>query len=224
MAAPASVSMLLLRNVPLFSVLPENQLGLLTGAVTRKSFPRGTTIIAAGDVTDSLYVVISGRLKVMISDDEGREVILAILGPNEFFGEMGLIDDAPRSASVVALEACELLSLSKRDFRRCLAENFEMAMTVMRGLVTRLREADQKIGSLALMDVYGRVAHLLLEMAETVDGRKVVTKKLAKQDIAKMIGASREMVSRVMKDLQSGGYIEVRPGSIFLHDSILTID
>ena len=216
--------MLLLRNVPLFSVLPENQLALLTGVVSRKSFPRGTTIIAAGDVTDSLYVVISGRLKVMISDDEGREVILAILGPNEFFGEMGLIDDAPRSASVVALEACELLSLSKRDFRRCLAENFEMAMTVMRGLVTRLREADQKIGSLALMDVYGRVAHLLLEMAETVDGRKVVTKKLAKQDIAKMIGASREMVSRVMKDLQSGGYIEVRPGSIFLHDSILTID
>ncbi|HXZ55030.1 MAG TPA: cyclic nucleotide-binding domain-containing protein [Burkholderiales bacterium] len=224
MTAPASVSMLLLRNVPLFSVLPENQLALLTSAVSRKSFPRGTTIIAAGDVTESLYVIISGRLKVMISDDEGREVILAILGPNEFFGEMGLIDDAPRSASVAALEACELLSLSKRDFKRCLAENFEMAMTVMRGLVKRLREADQKIGSLALMDVYGRVAHLLLEMAETIDGQKVVTRKLAKQDIAKMIGASREMVSRVMKDLQSGGYIDVRPGSIHLHESILTID
>ena len=119
MTAPASVSMLLLRNVPLFSVLPENQLALLTGVVSRKSFPRSTTIIAAGDVTESLFVVISGRLKVMISDDEGREVILAILGPNEFFGEMGLIDDAPRSASVVALEACELLSLSKRDFKRC---------------------------------------------------------------------------------------------------------
>jgi CRP/FNR family transcriptional regulator, cyclic AMP receptor protein len=224
MTAPASVSMLLLRNVPLFSVLPENQLALLTSAVSRKSFPRGTTIIAAGDVTESLYVIISGRLKVMISDDEGREVILAILGPNEFFGEMGLIDDAPRSASVAALEACELLSLSKRDFKRCLADNFEMAMTVMRGLVKRLREADQKIGSLALMDVYGRVAHLLLEMAETVDGQKVVTRKLAKQDIAKMIGASREMVSRVMKDLQSGGYIDVRPGSIHLHESIHTID
>ena len=224
MTAPPSVSMLLLRNVPLFSVLPENQLSLLTTLMSRKSFPRGTTIIAAGDQTESLYVVISGRLKVMISDDEGREVILAILGPNEFFGEMGLIDDQPRSASVVALEACELLSLSKRDFKKCLAENFEMAMTVMRGLVTRLREADQKIGSLALMDVYGRVAHLLLEMSETVDGQKVVTRKLAKQDIAKMIGASREMVSRVMKDLQSGGYIEVRPGSIHLHETILTID
>jgi CRP/FNR family cyclic AMP-dependent transcriptional regulator len=224
MAGPAGVSMLLLRNVPLFSALPEPQLVLLTSAVSRKSFSRATTIIAAGDVTESLYVVVSGRLKVMMSDDEGREVILAILGPNEFFGEMGLIDDHPRSASVVAIEACELLTLSKRDFKSCLAENFEMAMTVMRGLVKRLREADQKIGSLALMDVYGRVARLLLEMAETVNGQKVVTKKLAKQDIAKMIGASREMVSRVMKDLQAGGFIEVRPGSILVRDTILTID
>jgi len=216
--------MLLLRNVPLFSVLPENQLALLVKEVSRKSYPRGTAIIAAGDVTDSLYVVISGRLKVMISDDEGREVILAILGPNEFFGEMGLIDDAPRSASVVTIEACEVLALAKRDFKKCLEENFEMAMAVMRGVVKRLREADQKIGSLALMDVYGRVARLLLEVAETIDGQKVVTKKLAKQDIAKMIGASREMVSRVMKDLQAAGAIEVRAGSIFLKDNILAID
>jgi len=224
MAGPANVSTLLLRNVPLFSVLPENQLALLTGVVSRKSFPRGTTIIAAGDVTESLYVVISGRMKVMMSDDEGREVILAMLGTGEYFGEMGLVDDSPRSASVVALEACELLSLSKRDFKNCLNDNFEMAMTVMRGLVKRLREADKKIGSLALMDVYGRVARLLLEMAETIDGQKVVTKKLAKQDIAKMIGASREMVSRVMKDLQTGGFIEVRAGSIFLRDNILAVD
>lgn len=224
MAGPAHVSTLLLRNVPLFSVLPENQLAVLTSLVSRKSFPRGTTIIATGGTTESLYVIISGRLKVMMSDDEGREVILAILGPNEFFGEMGLLDDHPRSASVVAIEACELLTLAKRDFKKCLADNFEMTMTVVRGLVKRLREADQKIGSLALMDVYGRVARLLLEMSEIVDGQKVVTKKLAKQDIAKMIGASREMVSRVMKDLQAGGYIEVRPGSILLRDNILAVD
>ena len=222
--AQASVSTLLLRNVPIFSVLPESQLALLTGLVGRKSFPRGATIISAGDTTDSLYVIISGRLKVMMSDDEGREVILAILSSGEYFGEMGLLDDHPRSATVVALEPCELLSLSKRDFKKCLEDNFELAMTVMRGLVRRLREADKKIGSLALMDVYGRVARLLLEMSETVDGQKVVTKKLAKQDIAKMIGASREMVSWVMKDLQLGGYIEVRGNAIHLRDSILTID
>ena len=224
MATQASVSTLLLRNVPLFAVLTENQLELLTGVVSRKSFPRSTTIIAAGDMTDSLYVIISGRLKVMMTDDDGGEVILAILGPNEFFGEMGLLDDAPRSASVVAIEPCELLSLSKKDFKKCMAENFEMTMTVLRGIVKRLREADKKIGSLALMDVYGRVARLLLEMSETIDGQKVVTKKLAKQDIAKMIGASREMVSRVMKDLQTGGFIEVKGGSIFLKDNILAVD
>ena len=224
MAAQASVSTLLLRNVPLFAVLLESQLALLTNVVSRKTFARGTTIMAAGDATDSLYVVISGRLKVMMSDDEGREVILSMLGPNEYFGEMGLIDDSTRSASVITLEPCEVLVLSKRDFRKCLSENFEMALTVMRGLVKRLREADRKIGSLALMDVYGRVARLLLEMSETVGGQQVVTKKLAKQDIAKMIGASREMVSRVMKDLQTGGYIEVRGNAIYLRDNIVDID
>ena len=124
-------------------------------------------------------------------------------------------------ASVVTLEPCELLSISKRDFKRCLEENFEMAMTVMRGLVRRLREADRKIGSLALLDVYGRVARLLLDMSETVNGQRVVARRLPKQDIAKMIGASREMVSRVMKDLQLGGYIETRGSTIILRDSIL---
>ena len=194
---------------------------MLTPVVARKSVSRGAVVLAAGDLTDSLYIVLSGRLKVMMSDTEGKEVILSILGPGEFFGEMGLIDDSPRSASVLAIEPCELLSISKRDFKKSLAENFEMTMAVMRGLVRRLRDADRKIGSLALLDVYGRVARLLLDMSETVNGQKMVTKKLPKQDIAKMIGASREMVSRVMKDLQMGGYIEMRGSSILLRDSIM---
>ncbi|MBI2958856.1 MAG: Crp/Fnr family transcriptional regulator [Betaproteobacteria bacterium] len=224
MANQANVSTLLLRNVPLFASLAEPQLALLTSVVNRKNFPRGATVILAGGVTDSLYVVISGRLKVMMSDDEGREVILAILGPGEYFGEMGLIDDCPRSATVVSLEPCELLSLAKRDFKKCLLENVEMAMTVMRGLVKRLREADRKIGSLALMDVYGRVARLLIEMSENVNGQKVITKKVSKQDIAKMIGASREMVSRVMKDLRTGGFMEVKEGKLVLREKITAID
>jgi len=125
---------------------------------------------------------------------------------------------------VVAIEACELLAITRRDFKKCMAENFEMTMAVMRGLVRRLREADRKIGSLALLDVYGRVARLLLDMSETVDGQKMVTKRLPKQDIAKMIGASREMVSRVMKDLQMGGFIEMRGSTIVLRDTILLPD
>ena len=210
-----------MKAVPLFASFPEDQLRMLTTMVTRRSASRSTTIMAGGDATDSLYIVLSGRLKVMMSDSDGKEVILSILGPGEFFGEMGLIDDEPRSASVVTIEPCELLAIAKRDFKKCLLENNEMAMAVMRGLVKRLREADRKIGSLALLDVYGRVARLLLDMADTVDGEKIVTKRLPKQDIAKMIGASREMVSRVMKDLQMGGYIEVRGSNIVLRDSII---
>jgi CRP/FNR family transcriptional regulator, cyclic AMP receptor protein len=216
-----TVSTAVLKAVPLFSSFPEDQLRMLASVVGRRSVPRSTTVMASGDATDSLYIVLSGRLKVLMSDAEGKEVILSIIGPGEFFGEMGLIDDSPRSASVLAIEPCELLSISKRDFKKCMAENFDMAQAVMRGLVRRLREADRKIGSLALLDVYGRVARLLLDMAETVDGEKMVTKRLPKQDIAKMIGASREMVSRVMKDLQMGGYIEMRGSNIVLRDSIV---
>lgn len=220
----ATVSTAVLKNVPMFAGFPDESLRLLATLVTRKSVTRGTTIMVAGDPTDSLYIVISGRLKVMMSDAEGKEVILAILGSGEFFGEMGLIDDAPRSASVVSIESCELLCVTKRDFKRCLAENFEMSMAVMRGLVKRLREADRKINSLALLDVYGRVARLLIDMSEEVNGQKVVTKRLPKQDIAKMIGASREMVSRVMKDLQLGGFIEMRGSTILLRETILAIE
>jgi CRP/FNR family transcriptional regulator, cyclic AMP receptor protein len=215
----SSVSTTLLRNVPLLSLLSDDELALLARVVSRKSYARGNLILAAGDSTDSAYILISGRVKVFMSDVDGKEVILAILAPNEFFGEMGLIDNSPRSASVVALEPCELVCISKLDFKRCMADNFDMTMTVMRGLAKRLREADNQIGSLALMDVFGRVARLLLETSEVIGGEKVVTTKLSKQDIARMIGASREMVSRVMKHLQAAGYIEVRADTIVIRDN-----
>ena len=215
------VSIVLLRNVPLFSMLSEVQLQLLTQVLSRKAYPKNSTIIAAGDPTDAMYIVVSGRLKVVMSDKQGQEVILAILSQGEFFGEMGLIAQAPRSATVTTIEPCELLTITRADFNKCLQGNFDLTMNVIRGLVKRLREADKKIGSLALMDVYGRVARLLLEMAETIDGQKVITKKLTKRDIAKMIGASREMVSRVMKELQTSGRIEVRAGEILLRDSLV---
>ncbi len=219
-----TVSTAVLRAVPLFASFTDEQLRAIGAVVKRRSAPRNTTIMAAGDPTDSLYIVLSGRLKVMMSDADGREVILTIIGPGEFFGEMGLIDDSPRSASVVAIEPCELLSITKRDFKQSMEQNFDLAMTVMRGLVRRLREADRKIGSLALLDVFGRVAHLLIDMAENVDGQRVVTRRIPKQDIAKMIGASREMVSRVMKDLQEGGFIEVRGTKIVIHDEVVLPD
>jgi CRP/FNR family cyclic AMP-dependent transcriptional regulator len=220
MAQP-SIHISILRNVPLFAVLDEAQLHALSTVMARKSAPKNRTIIKAGDPTDSLYIVIAGRIKVQMSDDEGKEVILAVLGPGDFVGEMGLLDGAPRAASVVTLEQSEFVSISKEDFNALLKNNFELAMVIIRGLVKRLREADRKIESLALLDVYGRVARVLLEFSEDVDGRKVVKGKLPRQDIAKMIGASREMVSRVMKGLEVEGYIEVLPdGAIVLRERL----
>jgi CRP/FNR family cyclic AMP-dependent transcriptional regulator len=219
-AAATTVSTSVLKSVPLFAAFREEQLRALVPLVMRRNAPRGSVIMAEGDRVDSLYIVMSGRLKVMMGEADGKEVILGILGPGEIFGEMGLIDDGPRSASVVAIEPCELLLVTRHDFKRCLVESYDTAMTVMRVLVRRLRTADRKIGSLAMLDVYGRVARLLLDLSEDVDGQKIVAKRLPKQDIAKMIGASREMVSMVMKDLEMSGYFEVRGSTIVLRDAI----
>lgn len=210
-------SLTLLHSIPMFAGVPDSQLEQIAKVAVHRKVVRHTTIVHAGDHTDSLYVIVSGGAKVLNSDAEGREVIITLLGPGEFFGEMGLIDGSPRSADVVANEACELLVIGKGDFKRCLADNFDLCLNIMKSLVQRLREADRKIESLALMDVYGRVAKLLLEFSEAEGGQRVVRRKVTKQDMAKMIGASREMVSRVMKDLETSGYIRVEDGLIVLN-------
>ena len=201
------LSLVVLRNVPLFAGLDENELDKLSKVAGRKRVERGAFVVRAGDSTDSLYILLSGRAKVTNSDEEGREIILAWLGPSEFFGEMGLIDSSPRSASVIAVEPCELLNIGRDAFHRCMQDNFQVAQKLMRILVRRLREADRKIARLALLDVYGRVARLLLDMSVEEDGKRIVKKKITKQDMARMIGASREMVSKVMRDLELSGYI-----------------
>ena len=215
-----AVSTTVLKSVPMFGGFPDDQLRALATMVTRRSVPRSTVIMHEGDPTDALYIVMSGRLKVMMGEADGKEVILGILGPGEFFGEMGLIDDSPRSATVTAIEPCELLAVGKRAFKKCLSENITLALAVLQVVVKRLREADRKIGSLAMLDVYGRVARLLLDMSENVNGQRVVTRRLTKQDIARMIGATREMVSRVMKDRETSGYFEVRGTTIVLRDAM----
>ena len=129
---------------------------------------------------------------------------------------MGLIDGEPRSADVVTNENCELLVIAKTDFKRALAENVDLCLNIMKSLVLRLREANRKIESLALMDVYGRVAKLLLDFSELDHGVRVIKRKVTKQDMAKMVGASREMVSRVMKDLEASGYLRIETGRIVL--------
>ncbi len=215
-----SVTVDALRTLPIFESLAIERLVPIARVAASRKVPRGHTILRAGDRTDYVYFILAGNIKVLVSDEEGREVILSNLGRGEFFGEMGVLDDNPRSATVLTVSACELVVIAKADFTRCLADNFDVALYIMRNLVKRLRTADRQIESLALMDVYGRVARLLLEMAEDEEGIKVVRRKISKQDIAKMIGASREMVSRVMKDLSQQGLIEEGNGRIVLRDKI----
>ncbi len=209
--------------MPLFAVLSEEQLDIVARVVVRERISKGREVFAAGEISQTLYLIIAGRTKVQRADAEGKEVILAVLGSGEYFGEMSLIDDQPRSATVVTLEACEFLTVRKDDFKRALTMNPELANVIMRGLVKRLREADMKIESLALLDVYGRVARVLLEFSELEGDRRVLRDKLPRQDVAKMIGASREMVSRVMKGLELDGFlVPQEDGSILLHESRLS--
>ena len=219
---PASPAVLAtLRQVPFFAALPEAHLEELASTARQKKFPKSAVIMSQGDDTDSLYIIASGRIKVGISDEEGKEVILSMLGPGEFFGEMSLVDDHPRSANIETMETSEFIVINKDDFKRFLSQNFDMALAFMKELVRRLREADKKIESLALMDVYGRVARVLLDMAEeTVDGKLIIKRRLTKQDIARMIGASREMVSRVMKDLVEMEHVSFRGTVIVLHENL----
>ena len=194
-----------LKTVPLFSLFSDDQLSSIAPALQHRSYPRNACILRAGELTDALYIILSGRARVLMDDGQGREVILNVLGPNEFFGEMSLIDAQPRSATVEALDACEVLFISKAAFMKCLSGNFEAAMLMLKSVVGRLRDADRKIASLALMDVYGRVARLLMEHAKQADGRWVV--EPGSEQISRMVGASREMVSRVLKDLREKGLI-----------------
>jgi CRP/FNR family cyclic AMP-dependent transcriptional regulator len=206
----------LLHRIPIFSCLQDDELDRLVGMAVRKRFSRNTVLLSAGDVTDSLYIILSGKVKTVITDENGREIILSISGPGEYFGEMALIDGEPRSATIITREACQLLIFSKEDIKGVLRSNPDMIFTLLKGLIKRLRETDKKIESLALMDVYGRVAQLLTQMAEPVNEAMVINEPLTHQEIANMVGASREMVSRILSELMRGGFIRV-------HKKIITI-
>jgi CRP-like cAMP-binding protein len=197
-----------LREVPLFAQLREGDVERILQAARERTYPKNSVILFEDDPGDALYVVISGQVKLVLIAEDGREVILSIRRKGDFFGEISLIDDEPRSAHVIAMEDSRLLVLRREDFQRCLQEMPSVSIGLLRALCKRLRQADNKIGSLVLLDATGRVAHLLLEMADENDGVHVA-QRLTHHMIAQMIGASRETVSRTMRDFASRGLIEV---------------
>jgi len=195
-----------LATVPLFRSLDPAELQHFADLVRDKSFPKGSVILFEHDPGDSLLVVRAGRVKVVLLSEDGREVILAILGVGEHVGELSLIDDQPRSAHVIAMDDCSLLVLRREDFKKRVEANPTVAWSLLSELSRRLRKADGQIGSLVLLDVPGRIARMLVDAAGD-GGGSLIDRPLTHQTIAHLIGASRETVSRAMRDFQDSGWI-----------------
>ena len=206
-----------LATVPLLSQIEREELERLAELTREKQYPKGSVILFEDDPGDSLYIVRQGRVKVVLIGEDGREVILGVLGVGEHFGELSLIDEQPRSAHVIAMEDSMLLVLRRDDFRRRVDAQPRIAWALLVELSRRLRRADDKIGGLVLLDVPGRIARLLLDFAQEA-GSDTIDKPLTHQTIAQMIGASRETVSRAMRDFQDQGLIRVERRQISVGD------
>ena len=209
-----------LRSVPLFRQVAEPDLLALAQLVREHQHAKGAVIVLHGDAGEALFLIRSGQVKVTVASEDGREVILSVLGPGSFFGEMALVDDEPRSAHVIAMEDTTILQLRREDFRNRLKAAPELAIALLRELSRRLRRADDTIASLMLLDVNGRIAHLLLELAreEGGEGGSRITRRLTHASIGQMVGASRETVSRTMRNLVLRNVIAVTRREIVLLD------
>src|SRR4051794_19822358 len=168
----------LLRTVPVFSDLSDADIESLSRLCTRRRYPKDTVVFFENEEGDSFFVIVEGRIKVTILGDDGREVILSILGPGDFFGEMALLDNEPRSATAIAVEETELISLARADFQGAMTENPSILTALIRILTGRLRRANHQISTLALLDVYGRVARVILDMAKE-EGRRLRDGRIA---------------------------------------------
>lgn len=199
----------MLENIFIFSGLSHTELEVLENHMITRTYRKNTIVINEGDEASSLYIILSGKVKVFLSNAEGKEIIINTQGAGEHFGELALLDDAPRSASVMTTEKSSIGAISKIDFVTLLSKHPELALKLTRELTQWVRLLSDNVKTLALMDVYGRVAKTLLAMAEKEDDHLVIDKRPTQQDIANRIGASREMVARIMKDLTTGNYISI---------------
>lgn len=197
-----------LRAIPLFANVDDQDLLRIAAASTVRTYRKNSIIITEGDLSSSLYIILSGEVKVFVSDEDGRTNIVNRLGPGDYFGELSLIDDEPRSASIEALTPCQISTLTRQYFVGYLEANPRVAIRLLEGMGQRLRRTTDHAKGLALMDVFGRIANVLLKSVSDQDGC-MITPPLTQQDIADQVGASREMVSRILKDLRAGGYISM---------------
>ncbi|HEY1458911.1 MAG TPA: Crp/Fnr family transcriptional regulator [Casimicrobiaceae bacterium] len=195
------------------SPLTEKTLRAIAAEGVVRSFPKGAILINEGDTSESLYIVLSGRVKVFASNAAGREIVLSFFGPGEYVGEMSL-DGSPRSASVMTVEPTTCAIVTRASFRDFLLAYPEFAMHLIGKLIQRVRTTTENVKSLALSDVYGRLVRLITALAVERDGIMIVPEKLTQQDIAERVGASRDMISRLLKDLVGGGYLMIKDRTI----------
>lgn len=213
------ISRQLLQQFPMFADLDEASATRLCELAHLAEVPRRTRLVEAGSEPDGTFLLVAGKVKVFLADEDGREVILSTLKAGEVFGEMSLIDDMPRSAHVETLEHCTLARISKRDFLACMETSSQLVLAVLRNLATRLRVADAQIERLALFSVEERVLQFLIDHATPRDDGRLVVVPPSKQDIARMVGASREMVSRVMRSLEESGRVSSSGKTLVLHQT-----
>ena len=205
-----------LKGIPLFEGVSDADLRALADRTAVRSYPKQAIIVNEGDESDSLYLVMTGRVKIYLADEHGKELILAIKGPGQYFGEM-VLDGEARSASVMTLEPSQFAILSRADFRAFLLAHAEVALQLVQNLIRVARGLNRSVRNLAMLDVYGRVARILLELAVERDGKLVIPERLTQKDIAARVGASREMINRILRDLTTGGYVSVQDGRITIN-------
>jgi CRP-like cAMP-binding protein len=207
----------ILKHVPLFAALADAELDIVSARSRRKHYPKGSIVFHEGDDGDYLCVILSGRVKVSLLGTRGQEAIVRILEPTDFLGEIALIDEAPRSATVIAIEPTEVIEIAREPFLALVRQHPDIALKVMTQLARALRRTDEQIRTLSMFDIHGRVLRSLLVMAmdrgETARSRMILRPCPPVAEIARMVGCTRETVSRAMKTLRTTGYIsEVERG------------
>jgi len=207
-----------LGGIALFSRLSEQDLEDIAAQAVLRTFAKNTVVMVEGDPSSSLYVIVEGKIKIFVSDD-GKAVIVNMLGDGDFFGELSLIDQRPRSASAATLTQSRMAIISREVLVDYVHSHPEVAFALLEGIGGRLRQTTEHAKRLALMDVYGRVRELLLREAEQHD-EQLLTKPLTQQQIADHVGASREMVNRILKELRTGGYIGMEGKRILIQKTL----
>lgn len=200
-----------LRSIPLFRGLHDPELSEIAGLLIDRRLPQGATIFKEGSVGDYMYLIQEGQVKITKTSDDGREKILEILGPGAFFGEMALLDREPRSASISTTQACVLLALSRQDLIGLLRDKPDLAMELMRELSRRIRDTDEQVRALLFERVEGRTRRVLLRIAELPHPDRpdrMVSPAITHQQLADLVGTSRETITRVVKELKDEGWLE----------------